>query len=434
MHKKILYIALPSIFTNITVPLLGLAGTYIAAHLGATYLAAISVGSTLFSTTYSLFNFLRMGTGGLTAQSYGAERYRESGIVLGRSLVIALAISLCILLFQQPIMELGLHLMSVEGTQRTLVAEYFHWLIWGAPAMLSLFALNGWLLGMQNAVYPMVVAVTQNLLNISLSVFFVYGLSLRIEGVAMGALTAQWVGAILALCCAARVAHRHGVPLFSQVRRVFSDLPAWKSFFTVNVFIFLRTLCLVAVMFSFTAFGNRSGNYVVAGNAILLQLFLLTSYFLDGFAYAGEAVGGRFTGQGDGLAFRRLVRALFLWGGVIALLFSAVFATLGHVIVERLGQDPHVVAVAQTYLPYVVALPLVGVTAFLFDGLYIGSTATKSMLIGVAAASALFFILYPLLAPHFGNHALWIAFTAYFALRGGMMALQLPGVLRKKFG
>ena len=168
MHRKILHIALPSIFTNITVPLLGIVGTYIAAHLGAYYLAAISVGSTLFSTTYSLFNFLRMGTGGVAAQSYGAEQFGESGVVLGRSLVIALSLSLGILLLQQPIIELGLWLMSVEGAQCVLVMDYFHWLIWGAPAMLSLFALNGWLLVMQNAVYPMIVAVTQNLLNIGI--------------------------------------------------------------------------------------------------------------------------------------------------------------------------------------------------------------------------------------------------------------------------
>ena len=178
MHRKILHIALPSIFTNITVPLLGIVGTYIAAHLGADFLAAISVGSTLFSTTYSLFNFLRMGTGGVAAQTYGAEKFAESGVVLGRSLVIALSLSLGILLLQQPIIELGLWLMSVEGAQRVLVMNYFHWLIWGAPAMLSLFALNGWLLGMQNAFYPMVVAVTQNLLNIGISVFLVYALQM----------------------------------------------------------------------------------------------------------------------------------------------------------------------------------------------------------------------------------------------------------------
>ena len=137
MHRKILHIALPSIFTNITVPLLGIVGTYIAAHLGAYYLAAISVGSTLFSTTYSLFNFLRMGTGGVAAQTFGAEQFSESGVVLGRSLVIALSLSLGILLLQQPIIELGLWLMSVEGAQRVLVMDYFHWLIWGAPATVS---------------------------------------------------------------------------------------------------------------------------------------------------------------------------------------------------------------------------------------------------------------------------------------------------------
>lgn len=434
MHRNILRIALPSIFTNITVPLLGIISTYVAAHLGATFLAAISVGSTMFSTTYSLFNFLRMGTGGVTAQAYGAEQHQASGVVLVRSLVIALAISGAILLLQQPIIDLGLWLMSVEGAQRVLVMDYVRWLIWGAPAMLSLYALNGWLLGMQNAVFPMVVAITQNLLNIAVSLLLVFVVGMHIEGVAIGSLTAQWMGALLAFFFALRVARQHNITLFSRSNTVFRDLAAWKSFFTVNVFIFLRTLFLVAVMFSFTAFGNRSGSFVVAGNAILLQLFLLTSYFLDGFAYAGEAVGGRLTGQGDGTAFRQLVRAVFLWGGIISLLFSAFFALFGGVIVEQLGQDAQVVAIAREYLPYVVALPVVSVTAFLFDGLYIGTTSTTSMFLGVVFASLLFFLLYTLLAPSFGNHALWIAFSAYLALRGGVMALQLPGVLRKKFG
>ena len=145
-------------------------------------------------------------------------------------------------------------------------------------------------------------------------------------------------------------------------------------------------------------------------------------------------MGGRITGQGDGVKFRRLVRALFLWGGIIALLFSAFFFVMGDFIVEQLGQDVQVITVARTYLPYVIALPVVSVTAFLFDGLYIGTTATRSMLVGVAYASALFFLLHQMLASTMGNHALWIAFTAYLALRGGVMALQLPGVLRRKFG
>lgn len=430
MSRSILRIAVPSIVSNITVPLLGLVDTAITGHLGAAaYLAAIAVGSTLFSTTYWLFNFLRMGTGGLTAQAYGAGRPHETAALLWRSLALALTLAFLILLFQQPIAAVGFGLLAPEAEAADLARTYFDLLIWGAPPMLALFALNGWLLGMQNARYPMTIAIVQNLVNILVSLILVVGLHWGIAGVAVGTLVAQWTGAVLAFVLVLRVLRQGGYR--ASLRVVVGSLPEWMELFAVNRDIFFRTLCLVAVMFAFTAFGARQGETLLAVNALLMQLFLLVSYFMDGFAYAGEALGGRFMGEGNVDAFRGLVRRLFVWGGGVAVGFTLFFLVGGTSLIALLTDVESVRHAALDFLPYAVVIPLVGFSAFLFDGLFIGTTSTRAMLFTVLLSSLSFFLLHDVLAPTLGNHALWLAFLTFLALRGVVAALLLPRVVRK---
>lgn len=430
MSRSILRIAVPSIVSNITVPLLGLVDTAITGHLGAAaYLAAIAVGSTLFSTTYWLFNFLRMGTGGLTAQAYGAGHHDETAALLWRSLVLALVIGLLLLLFQQPIATLGFRLLAPGAAAAVPARIYFNILIWGAPPMLTLFALNGWLLGMQNARYPMVVAIVQNVVNILVSLTLVVGLHWGIAGVAVGTLVAQWTGAALAFALALRVLQRGRC--HTTMRAVVRSLPAWMQLFAVNRDIFLRTLCLVSVMFAFTAFGTRQGETLLAVNALLMQLFLLVSYFMDGFAYAGEALGGRFLGERNVAAFRALVRRLFAWGGGVAVGFVLFFLVGSTTLIALLTDVEAVRMAAQPFLPYAIVIPLVSFSAFLFDGLFIGTTSTRAMLLTVFVASAAFFLLHHFLSPSLGNHALWCAFLFFLGLRGLVAALFLPQLLRK---
>ncbi len=431
-HRAILRIAVPSILSNITVPLLGWVDTAIAGHLGsADYLAAIAIASALFSVTYSLFNFLRMGTGGLTAQAFGAERREETALLLLRGLAIACTIGALLLVFQTPLLHLGLSFMTATPAVVTHAATYFRVLIWGAPAMLSLYVLNGWLLGMQDARTPLFIAVVQNLLNVTASLFFVHVCRFGLAGVAGGTLLSQWVGLALALYFALRLLRGQGVKL--RFAAAFRSIEAWRSFFTVNVFIFLRTLCLVAVMFSFTAFGSRRGPTLLSANAVLLQLFTLVSYVMDGFAYAGESVGGHLVGAGSAARFRRLVRSLFAWGVGLSLLFSGVFALGGSALIALFTDAVAVRQAAESYLLYAVLLPPVAMSGFLLDGLFVGTTATSGMLLGVAVAAAGFFTLHALLAPTLGNHGLWIAFLAYLALRGGVQGAQLPAIVRRSF-
>ena len=407
MHKNILRIAVPSILSNITVPLLGWVDTAITGHLhGAPYLAAIAIGASLFSTIYVLFNFLRMGIGGLTAQTFGRGRREEAVLLLWRGLFIANIIALCLLLLQKPIAVAALSLMGGSAAVQEEVLVYYRLLIWGAPPMLSLYVLNGWLLGMQNAHFPMIVAVLQNVINVVVSVALVYGADLKLAGVAGGTLAAQWCGALMAFFFALRWIKRMGTRV--AWKAVFRQPEAWSRFFTVNVFILLRTLCLVMVMFAFTAFGSRQGATLLSVNALLLQFFTLVSYLMDGFAYAGEAVGG-------------------------TLLFTVLFALGGTWIVELFTDDVAVRRAAVPFLPYACVIPVVSMAGFLLDGLFVGTTATVNMLLGVAVAALGFFVLYAVLLPFCQNHAIWIAFLSYLALRGLVQGGQLPTVMRRSF-
>lgn len=432
MNRPILRIALPSIVSNITVPLLGLVDTAISGHLGAAvYLGAIAVGTTLFSTTYWLFGFLRMGTGGLTAQALGAGCASECSAWLWRSLFLAMGIAITLLIFQTPILRVALALMPATAEVESLATVYFRWLIWGAPATLALFALNGWLLGMQDARSPMWVAIVQNVVNILASLTLVVGIGWKIEGIALGTLIAQWTGAIFAFILAVRRLRQENLSL--SFGKVLVNGDRWRELFQVNRDIFLRTLCLVAVTFAFTAFGTQQGEILLAVNTLLMQFFLMVSYVMDGFAYAGEALGGRFLGEGNRRAFLLLTRRLFLWGGGLALAFTLVFVLGGTSFVRLLTDNLAVRTAASPYLFYAMAIPLVSFSAFLLDGLYIGTTSTRAMLWGMGFAGLVFFGTITLAPTVWGNHTLWIAFLLYLGFRGAVQGLLFPKILHRKF-
>lgn len=428
MNRSILQIALPSIVSNITVPLLGLADTAIAGHLGtAAGIGAIAVGGMLFNMIYWLFGFLRMGTGGLTSQAFGAGDKEEALRILVRSLGTGTAIASLLVLLQVPLAGLAFRFIDATPAVKELARLYFMRLIWGAPAVLCLYSFTGWFLGMQNARFPMYLAVVQNILNILASLFFVFVLNRGIEGIATGTLISQYVGLLLAIFLwrtAYRPAHIPGL-------RGCMNRSSLVRFFTVNRDIFLRTLCLIAVTSWFTSAGAAQGDLPLAANALLMQLFLLFSYVMDGFAYAGEAVGGRFFGARDALSFRCATSRLFVWGIGLACLFTAVYALGGAPFLSLLTDRTEVVTYAMTYLPYATAIPLLSFAAFLFDGLYIGATATRPMLVAMLIASAAFFLLYFLLRSSLGNHALWISFLLYLFLRGGTEGLFFRSIVRK---
>ena len=417
MNKQILHIALPSIISNITVPLLALVDTTIVGHLGsASYIAAIALGGMIFNMIYWLFNFLRMGTGGLTAQAYGANQHQATSYILLRSLTIAGGIALTLLLLQRPIFQVTFHFVTATTEVRSLASIYFNILIWGAPAMLALYSFTGWFLGMQNARIPMCIAITQNVVNIAVSTLLVFGCHLKIEGVALGTLISQYTALLLAVIfCLTKFDVKQHFEL-----KAILDINTLKRFFQVNRDIFLRTLCLIAVTTYFTSAGSTQGEVTLAANTLLMQFFIIFSYFMDGFAYAGEALGGRYFGAHDRLNFQRVTRCLFAWGGALSVLFFFIYFLSGTSLLHLLTNDSQVINRAQQYLPIIYFIPLISFAAFLFDGLYIGTTATRYMLISMFCASAAFFVLINVCT--LSNTLLWLAFLVYLGGRGLMQA------------
>ena len=417
MNRRILNIALPSIVSNITVPLLGLVDMAISGHMGdAVYIGAVAVGSMIFNVIYWLFGFLRMGTSGMTSQSLGRRDLDGVAMLLTRSMGVALLIGLTIVVFQYPIGRLALMLTGATADISSEAWGYFRICVWGAPAMLCLYGLTGWYIGMQNTRLPMFISILQNVVNIVASFTFVYVMGMKVEGVALGTLVAQYAGLVVSLLL---WTYTYGNRLFGRIcwRDVFEHSEL-SRFFTVNRDIFLRTLFMVAVNFYFLSAGASQGAVVLAVNTLLMQLFTLFSYVMDGFAYAGEALCGRLYGAGNSEGFARMVRRLFMWGLGLSVVYTLVYALGGRPFLMLLTDNASVIDASASYVPWAVFIPLCGMAAFIWDGVFIGITATRGMLLSSAIASVVFFVVYLVLRPMLHNHALWMAFLTYLAMRG----------------
>lgn len=421
--QRILHIAIPSIISNITVPLLGLIDVTIVGHLGsASYIGAIAVGGMLFNMIYWIFGFLRMGTSGLTAQSYGAHDLKEVTRILLRSTGISLMLALALLILQYPIRMIAFELIDTSAEVQQLATLYFHICIWGAPATLGLYSFSGWFIGMQNSRFPMFIAITQNIVNIVASLLFVFVFGMKVEGVALGTLIAQYAGLFMAYL----LWLRYYRPLRKYIsRKQLFTHDAMKRLFQVNRDIFLRTLCLVAVTVFFTSTGAAFGDVVLAVNTLLMQLFTLFSYIMDGFAYAGEALTGKYIGAGNRQELQRTIRHLFGWGIALSLAFTLLYGIGGKEFLGLLTNEQSVISASGDYFYWVLAIPLAGFAAFLLDGIYIGATSTNIMLKAMVVASGSFFLIYYSLHNVLHNHALWLGFIVYLALRGIMQALLL---------
>lgn len=420
--REILHIALPSIVSNITVPLLGLVDVAITGHLGsAAYIGAIALGGMLFNVVYWIFGFLRMGTSGLTAQALGAGKSEETAEWLLRSQTIGMGIAVALLLLQVPIRELALLVMQPTEEVRAFTVIYFNICIWGAPATLGLFGLNGWFIGMQNSRVPMAIAITQNVVNILASLCFVFGLGMKVEGVALGTLIAQWCGFLMGLFLCLRYVDMSLCRVFKgrTVKSLF-DRQSMLRFFEVNRDIFFRTICIVSVMLFFTSAGSWQGEVILAVNTLLMQLYLLVSYVMDGFANAGEALSGKYYGAGDRSSLRLTVRRLFVWATLMATGFTVVYVLGGRPFLGLLTDEPSVVEASADYVWWAYLIPFVSMGAFMWDGIFIGLTASRQMLQSMFAAAVTFFVLYYLLHPSLGNHGLWAAFLAFLLVRGGV--------------
>ena len=421
---QILKIALPAIVTNITVPLLGMVDTAIVGHMGAAaYIGAIAVGSMMFNLVYWLFGFLRMGTSGMTAQARGRRDMAEAAGILVHSVAEAATVAVLMLLMQWPLYRLLVWLIAPTDDVVPWVDVYFRIVVWGAPAVLGLYSLTGWFIGMQNTRIPMVVSILQNVVNIATSLLFVYGWGMQVEGVALGTVVAQYAGVVVALAFLWRYYRKvlAGRIVGSVLMIQFSKKMVSRRtdpMIHVNRDIFLRTLCLVAVNLYFTSAGARQGAAILAVNTLLMQLYLLFSYVMDGFAYAGEALGGRYWGARDWAAYKDVVRRLFGWGAMMTTLFTCIYIIGGMPFLRLLTDEPQVVEASQAYVWWAYLVPAAGVAAFIWDGLFIGTTQTRGMLISSAVAAILFFVTATITMNRMGNHGLWLSMILYLLTRG----------------
>ena len=415
-NREILQIALPSIVSNITVPLLGLIDAAIVGHLGAaSYIGAIAVGGMLFNIIYWIFGFLRMGTSGMTSQAYGQKDEAETMRILARSMGVGMLIALALIILQYPIERIAFTLMKATPEVERLASLYFRICIWGAPAVLGLYSISGWCIGMQNSRFPMYVAITQNIVNILASLVLVYGFGMKIEGVAIGTLVAQYAGLLMAAWL--WTSHFKRLLPYVQLQTLLAK-GAIRRFFQVNRDIFFRTLCLVAVTMYFTSAGAAQGEVILAVNTLLMHFFTFFSYIMDGFAYAGEALVGKHLGANDRPALRQMVHQLFVWGIVLSLVFTLVYGIGGKVFLGLITNEQSVITASSAYFYWVLTIPLAGFAAFLYDGIFIGATATRWMLYAMSIATTAFFLIYYGFRGAMGNHALWLAFITYLALRG----------------
>ena len=414
--RQILQIALPSIVSNITVPLLGMIDVAIVGHMGSpVFIGAVAVGSMIFNLVYWLFGFLRMGSSGLTSQALGRRDLTEVARLLVRSVVIALGIAVLLIVLQIPMKWAAFWLIGPTEDVAPFASTYFDIVIWGAPASLALFSLMGWFIGMQNTRFPMVISIMQNVVNILTSLTLVYGFGMKIEGVALGTVIAQYTGFIVALGLVMRY--------YGRLFRGHLRSPKTSKFLSINRDIFLRTLCLVAVNLYFTSAGARSGAVILSVNTVMMQLYLFFSYFMDGFAYAGEALGGRAYGAQNKTTFHETLRRLWLWTLIVTTAYTLLYICCGKWIISILTDDPQVIEASQTYLWWVWFIPAAGCVAFIWDGIFIGITATRGMLVSSFLSALLFFGVYEAVRGVIGNHGLWLAMVVYLLMRGVLQTI-----------
>jgi len=428
MNRKILALAIPNIISNITVPLLGMVDMALVGHLGNdSLIGAMAIGVAIFNFIYWNFAFLRMGTSGLVAQAFGARNFREVGSVFVRSVSVALLVAVLLLLFRHGIGKLAFRMM--EGSTETMqaAAEYFYIRLWAAPATLSLFAFQGWFIGMQNSRFPMYISIMINVVNVIFGVWFVYGLHWGIAGVAWSTVVAQYSGLLTAFLLWL-IYYRRFIRQVS-LRESF-DLRPMVRFFRVNRDIFLRTACIVIVYTFFTSASSGMGDTILAINSLLMQLFTLFSYMMDGFAFAAESLIGRYVGARNAVMVQRSLRGLLAWSGGVALLYVVIYALFWEPLLGLFTSSPAILTGAADYILWVVAVPLIGFAPFLVDGALIGATATRVMRNSVFLSTVAFFVVYFALRGLVGNNALWLAFMVFLVLRGLLQYWMTGGLKR----
>lgn len=425
MNRKILNLAIPNIISNLSVPLLGVVDTALIGHLDeAYYLGAIALGGMIFNFIFWGFGFLRMGTTGITAQAFGSDQKKQGVMTLARALSVAVTFGFLILLLQTWIADLSFLLVDASPEVEHYTRIYFSIRIFTAPATLCLYAINGWFLGMQNARYPMIISVTLNALNIGLDIYFVKVLGWGVAGVAWGTLIARYTGFIIA---AILLVIKYRSWLMAYTHSMLLEIAALKKFFTVNRDIFIRTLCIIFTFSFFTAKSATFGDVILAANSILLELWMMVSYGIDGFAFAAESLVGRFKGSDKPGKIQKAIKYCFIWGIGIGLATSAAYAWGGRRILLFFTDQQAVLDAAMLVFGWTIAGPTVSSFSYIWDGIFIGATETPPMRNAMFIATVFVFLPTYFIGTQFlGNQAIWLAMTLFMLARGATLTFFAP--------
>lgn len=434
LNREILRLSIPTIVSNITIPLLGICDTAISGHLGSElFLSAIAVGSVMLNVVFWIFGFLRGGTTGLTANALGAGAEIEISKVLYRAIIIALTAGIVLILLREPIFS-GLWIVAGSGDEiEELVKEYFYIRIAGSPALLCVIAISGWFVGMQTTFYPMLIAIATNVINIVASYALVFIFGYGFKGVALGTLISNWIGLLLAIVC--MIWFLRGKWISCSIKNIIHG--EWWRYFSVNGNLFLRSFFIICVTMGVTAAGGRIGYLTLAVNIIVMQFFQFFSFFIDGFAYSGEALVGLRTGEGNFTMLRKCVNRLLIWTIGSGILFSLTYLVGIGNISSWLTESESVIAGVMELTPWVALIPVVSCWSFIYDGFYVGITDTFKMMLSTLIGGLIFFGILSLnyfeldsLYSINANQIIWTAFLSYLFARGLFLILMWPRSLR----
>lgn len=421
MNKNVLRLAVPSIFANITVPLVGMVDLAIAGRLGdASLIGGIAVATMLFDLLYWNMGFLRIGTSGMVAQAYGKRDFNEAMRVFVQGIFTSTLIAGLIWAIQFLYVDVAFAFIECSPEVENLARDYYFIRIWAAPATLGLYVFKGFFIGMQNAVSPMIVDVTVNFTNLAASVFFAIYSGMGFSGIAMGTVVAQYTGLILSVCFILAFYKK----LFKYINiKASIKLKNIRAFFVLNADLFIRSICFLFIYTGFTSLSAKFGDVLLAVCTIMMKLMLLYSYFIDGFAYAGEALTGRYIGAGDKTSLKKAVKVIFVWCISIGIVSTVVYVFAGEPLIKLMTDNLEVIEGSRPFLPWLLVMPVMSCLAFTWDGIFIGATASKairnSMIYAVIAFFGCYYALYNLI----GIQSLWAAFMAHLLVRTVYLSL-----------
>jgi MATE family multidrug resistance protein len=431
-HRDVLAIAVPIMLSNFTTPLIGIVDTAALGQLSdPRYIGAVAVGAMIFNMIYWAFGFLRMGTTGLTAQAYGAGPAAEVAATLLRALLIAGIAGATLIVLQIPIALVAFKLVPGSEGVEAGAETYFAIRIWSAPAALANYALLGWFIGLGRAGTAFALQLVLNLTNAALDALLVLVMGMDVVGVAIGTVAAETLAAVCGLYIAWRAVG--GETLSALTRAHVLESKALKRMLAVNRDIMVRTLCLLFAFSWFTAQSAKGGDVVLAANAVLFSFFSFSAYFLDGFAFASEALVGQAIGAGRRRRFVDAIRLSSLWAAAFSLGLSLFLALAGSALIDLMTVSPEVRTAARGFLIWAAIAPIAGVAAFQLDGIFIGATRTADMRNMMILSLAVYLAAWAVLTPAFGNHGLWASVIVFFLIRAASLGIRFPALVRNAF-